>query len=837
MIISKDSKATIFISMIVRGIIGSIENIGEISMDLISKVIENSTRYLESMPKSVRKKIGQFFTDRQIALYMADLFQFDKRDKIRVLDPGAGTGILSAALVDKATEAGVKEIDLVIVENNQEVLDVLNENMALIANECKIKVNVTIHRENFILSQNLDFSMGIETKYGWFDYVICNPPYLKVPRFSDETIGFDSIISGAPNLYFIFMALSIHTLLEKGEAVFIIPRSWTSGAYFKKFRAYLFANACLDTVLIFESRNKVFSSDKVLQETVIVKLIKTTAKSNVRLIKSADNSFNDIDELIVPYEIVVRGSSYYVFLPTTEKQVSILSKIKKLDNTLVRMGIKLKTGVTVDFRNQANLRGKPEKGAIPLLYPANIKDGNTVFPLNEAPYQYVVANEGIKQQNKDYIFLKRFTSKEEKRRLQPALYYSESIPYKYISTDNKLNFIERIDKGIIDRETMLGLYVVLSSSIYDEYYRMLNGSTQVNATEINEMPIPNRSNLIAMGRQYRNTKNRSQELIDSLLEGVFMKEENVEDVEEKVKQAKEILNLIGMPKQQTSKVPACTLLALAGLEPSSDWSMSKNEWIRIHDMIQFLNSTYNQKYAENTRETFRKQALQHFIIAGLVENNGKPTNSPNYRYRLTEEFVALIRVFGTSQWESKLERFKVKHGSLALKYEKKRNFKKIPVRINGTEFEFSTGNHNELQKAIIEEFAPRFANGAEVLYVGDTTKKNLVLNTEALKKLNFSVDVHDKMPDVVLYDSKREWLFFVEAVTSVGEISPKRIIEIEEMTKRCNAGKIYITAFQDHKTYKKFAESIAWDTEVWISSMPDHMIHLNGDRFLGPRER
>ena len=159
----------------------------------------------------------------------------------------------------------------------------------------------------------------------------------------------------------------------------------------------------------------------------------------------------------------------------------------------------------------------------------------------------------------------------------------------------------------------------------------------------------------------------------------------------------------------------------------------------------------------------------------------------------------------------------------------------MPVNINGKDFKFSSGKHNELQKAIIEEFAPRFAPVSECLYVGDTIMKDLVKNVEKLSKLGFEITLHDKMPDVVLYCEDKKWLYFIEAVTSVGPMNPKRILEIEELTKDVKVGKIYVTAFPDFKTYKRFSEELAWDTEVWIAEMPEHMIHLNGDRFMGPR--
>lgn len=265
------------------------------------------------------------------------------------------------------------------------------------------------------------------------------------------------------------------------------------------------------------------------------------------------------------------------------------------------------------------------------------------------------------------------------------------------------------------------------------------------------------------------------------------------------------------------------------------WSEATNEWIRIHDIIQFVNTFYDMSYAENSRETFRKQALHRFRTAALIEDNGKATNSPNYRYRLTEETVQILRTMGTPKWKEAIKRFLCYHERLIDLYASKKKMTMMPVNINGESFKFSTGKHNELQKAIIEEFAPRFAPNSECLYVGDTIEKDLVKNVEKLKALGFEITLHDKMPDVVLYREDKDWIYFVESVTSVGPMDPKRILEIEEMTKDVTAGKIFVTAFLDFKTYKKFAEELAWETEVWIAEMPEHMIHLNGDRFMGPR--
>lgn len=303
----------------------------------------------------------------------------------------------------------------------------------------------------------------------------------------------------------------------------------------------------------------------------------------------------------------------------------------------------------------------------------------------------------------------------------------------------------------------------------------------------------------------------------------------------KIDEAKGILNALQVPAKQQNGMCCCVLLAMANLLEDTAWANATNSWIRIHDMIAFSNSNYGTTYAENSRETFRKQAMHNFRNAAFIEDNGKATNSPNYRYRLTDEMLELIQSFGTDEWAGKLAAFLERHETLVQMYASKRKVRKMPVKINGTDFTFSPGKHNQLQKAIIEEFAPRFAPNSECLYVGDTTEKDLVKNEDKLRELGFDITLHDKMPDVVLYCEDKKWLYFVESVTSVGPMEPKRIREIEEMTESVSAGKIYVTAFLDFKTFKKFSEALAWETEVWIADMPDHMIHLNGDKFLGPR--
>ena len=223
-----------------------------------------------------------------------------------------------------------------------------------------------------------------------------------------------------------------------------------------------------------------------------------------------------------------------------------------------------------------------------------------------------------------------------------------------------------------------------------------------------------------------------------------------------------------MPTQQQSTLCCLTLLAMANIKKDGTFKDATNEWIRIHDVIDFINKEFGIVYAENSRETFRKQAMHHFRTAAVIEDNGKATNSPNYRYRITNEFLRVIRSLqepdGTSVHEDdefEINSFLYRHQSLKDIYASKKQMEKMPVKINNQDFTFSPGKHNQLQKAIIEEFAPRFAPNSECLYVGDTTEKDLVKNVEKLKELGFEITLHDKMPDVVLYRDDKDWIYFV----------------------------------------------------------------------------
>jgi len=310
-----------------------------------------------------------------------------------------------------------------------------------------------------------------------------------------------------------------------------------------------------------------------------------------------------------------------------------------------------------------------------------------------------------------------------------------------------------------------------------------------------------------------------------------------------IEEAQEILKALGLPAAQQNEISALTLLALVSLGPSDPWSSATRTKRTVSkDIMAFIAERYGKTYAPNTRETVRRQVLHQFLQARVVDYNpfepGLPTNSPRAHYAVSESALTAIKAYASPIWAGAAAQFIAEHGSLAATYAGHRSSGKlVPLTLpDGRRIELSPGKHNQVHKAIIEEFAPRFAPGAELLYIGDTAKKNLVMEAETLAELGLSASDHDKLPDVVLLDRQRAWLFLIEAVTSHGPMSPKRVFELAERLKRSTVGPVYVSAFPNIATFRRHMKDIAWETEVWIADIPDHMIHFNGDKFLGPRK-
>ena len=220
------------------------------------------------------------------------------------------------------------------------------------------------------------------------------------------------------------------------------------------------------------------------------------------------------------------------------------------------------------------------------------------------------------------------------------------------------------------------------------------------------------------------------------------------------------------------------------------------------------------------------------------DDPGLPTNSPCTHYGLTDEALNVLRLYRGSGWEAELKAFRSSHGALLEIYQRRRQMREIPIRTStGEEIRLSPGRHNRLQALVVTAFGPRFAPGSTLLYLGDAADKLLHLDRDKLDQLKVPVTEHDKLPDVVLYDEGRNWLFLVEAVTSHGPVSPKRLAELEAALKDCIATRLYVSAFPDFPEFRRHLENIAWETKVWVAEIPDHLIHFTRDRLLGPKEK
>ena len=309
----------------------------------------------------------------------------------------------------------------------------------------------------------------------------------------------------------------------------------------------------------------------------------------------------------------------------------------------------------------------------------------------------------------------------------------------------------------------------------------------------------------------------------------------------KIEEAQIILKDLGLPKSQQNEMSAITLLALCNIKEKDKWKNSAKICLGVSKgIMKFSSEFYLKDYAPNTRETFRRFVLHQFVQARIVDYNPDipelPVNSPRAHYGISNEALEVIKTFGTKDWKVNASEFRSSVGNLSVEYAKSKAVNRVPVKLpNGKILKLSPGKHNEVQSAIIEQFLPEFAEGSELLYLGDTEQKDLFSDKKTLKEIGIPIDQHSKLPDVVLYHREKNWLYLIEAVTSHGPVSPKRIHELEKMLENCDAGKIYVTAFPDFKEFKKWSNKIAWETEIWICEMPSHMIHFNGDRFMGPR--
>jgi len=320
-----------------------------------------------------------------------------------------------------------------------------------------------------------------------------------------------------------------------------------------------------------------------------------------------------------------------------------------------------------------------------------------------------------------------------------------------------------------------------------------------------------------------------------------------EKLQKLINQALDIIHNMGIPldekKPRGLEKMALVFISVAQVSKSQGWEKAKDRnhgvSLKSRDIIVYMNKYLEENISSGSYDDIRRKDLKMMVIDGLISNTNPNAarNDPTRGYCLSPEHGRTIRSYGSDKWLVNVEKLLAGKKTLNEVLSQKRDLERTNVKMpSGSELKFSPGKHNELQKEIIENFLPLFGAGAKILYVGDTSDKFLHINRPALKDLSFFELKRGELPDVVAYSKSKNWLFLIEAVHSSGPVSPIRLIELEKLTQECTADRIYVSAFLDKATFRKFVAEIAWETEVWIADRSEHMIHFNGNKFLGPHD-
>ncbi|HDL7470222.1 TPA: Eco57I restriction-modification methylase domain-containing protein [Yersinia enterocolitica] len=824
---------------------------------MLEEVDEIRVKANANLDVNKKGELGQFFTSSSICIFMASLFNELKGD-ISLLDPGCGPGSLTAAFTEEVIRRGsARSLELHAIDIERKIkpfLDVVLDKCVSASNAAGIKCKIYPQINDYITAASVtkhDFGTEMYT------HCIINPPYKKITSASDYRKILSAIGIKAVNLYAGFVALAIMQLKKQGEMVAIIPRSFCNGPYYLPFRNFIFQHCAIKHVHIFDSRSHAFSEDDVLQENIIIHLVKNGIQESVKITSSPKSDFffdqesnsvsaSDMTVRNIPFESLVNmlDKDKFIHIAANNRDQSIIDRLNVFYTSLNELGISVSTGPVVDFRLKSDLRENIEPGAVPLIYPVHL-NGVVDWPkkskkpnainVSERSRSWLWSNQGY------FVIVRRFSSKEEKRRIV-ATVYDGSLPGEWIGFENKLN-VFHINKSGMDKDIAYGLSAFLNSMLLDKYYRLFGGHTQINATDLRSLHYPDRKSLQRIG-SYISSQGLSQENINEAINTEIKRLSKNDDknplaAQEKLDQALEIITLLGMPKSQQNERSALTFLALVNLRPEGSWQELEKPLVGVTPIMDWCRDIYGKEYAPNTRETFRRQTLHQFVDGGLVlYNPDKPNravNSPKACYQIAPELFDVLNTYGTPLWNKALGEWLMQRETLVEQYAMKREMHMIPLTIdNGTEIHLSPGDHSQLIHDIVTEFGPRFAPGSQVIYLGDTGAKEDFFRKDALADLGVTVNRKGKLPDVVLYWPQRDWLILIESVTSHGPVDGKRHSELANLFKDARPGLVYVSAFPDKKTMSKFFSEISWETEVWIAEAPTHMIHLNGDRFLGP---
>ena len=808
-----------------------------------------------------RASLGQFLTSASIAKFMAKLSE-PRPDEVRLLDPGAGVGSLTAAWVDEmlARKRRPKHLHLVACEIDPQLLDYLGQTLTSCQHACArhgVGCDFEIISGDFIAAATewVGANPLFAAKGARFDTIILNPPYKKIRSDSDTRRLLSGIGIETSNLYSAFLWLAVELSNTDGEIIAITPRSFCNGPYFRPFRIALLTQMQLTRVHLFDSRKSAFHENDVLQENVIFRATKSHRESNTTLV-STSNGPDDPDVIIrnVPPSELVQSddADRNIHLVANELQGQLARDIASFTSSLGDLGIGVSTGRVVDFRAKESLAMdaadiRPGTHVAPLIYPTHLENGAIKWPKAGKKPNYLVISEdtaALLVPAGTYVLAKRFSAKEERRRITAAICTPDTLVQPDYAFENHLNYYHQSGKGLSPLLAR-GLAVYLNSTLVDSYFRQFSGHTQVNATDLRKLPYPSKAALERLGKSI-NGELPGQDAIDHLiakeLDNVSKKKSDPVCARKRVDEALAILKILGVPRPQQNDRSALTLLALTAIKPRTPWAKAASPLMGITPIMDFARDHYGTTYAPNTRETFRRQTMHQFVEAAIALYNpdklDRPVNSPNAVYQIVPLLLDLLRTFGTEKWDQLLADWSKTVVSLKIRYAREREMTRIPLKLpSGEQIELSPGGQNVLVEQIIHEFCPRFTPGGTPVYVGDTEEKYAYFNKAALGALGVKIDSHGKMPDVAIHDGKRNWLVLIEAVTSHGPVDGKRRDELKRIFATSTAPLVFVTAFMDRSAMVRFLNDISWETEVWVADAPSHMIHFNGERFLGPYEQ
>jgi adenine-specific DNA-methyltransferase len=479
--------------------------------------IDTSRRVVtEELDQRTRADLGQFFTPYPIARFMASLFHLNGENAIRLLDAGAGIGSLSVAFLEQFAMHKHTKLEIVAYEFDQSIVPVLKENLHEFSVMTGIDITTEVIKGDFIREGVIACLLG---KYKPVDYVILNPPYRKINSDSDHRLLLRKVGIETVNLYAAFVALSLLFLKDGGELVAIIPRSFCNGPYFRPFRTFLLERAAIRHIHIFGARDKAFKEDSVLQENIILHLVKGVSQEAVKISSSSGNDFEDYAEFKVPFNRIVTAddSEGFIHIPGTERNL-YQPAFDKFSFSLADLDIMVSTGPVVDFRVKDFLLKDAEPDAAPLLYPAHFGDKNINWPKqNFKKSNALTINADTKRQlfpTGFYTLVRRFSAKEEKRRIVARVVRPDDVSGGYIGFENHLNVFHKAKKGLPEAMA-LGLAVYLNSTLIDEYFRQFNGHTQVNATDLRLLKYPDKEILFDLGLWAKDLPDFEQSVIDA----------------------------------------------------------------------------------------------------------------------------------------------------------------------------------------------------------------------------------------------------------------------------------------------------------------------------------